>query len=104
VSPSVSGRVRTGERGGAVINAVLSVVVAILCLIGLFVYGIYWPGQFAARVPQTNMRDVERAVGKPLTITTNGEGSVKWDYTRWWSEPARVYFDTNGNFVRIFTD
>jgi len=50
------------------------------------------------------MQDVERSVGKPSHVSTNSEGIIKWDYTRWWSGTANVYFHTNGDFYRIFTE
>lgn len=84
--------------------AILFICFIVLTFIALFAYGQYWPRQFQARVPWTNMAGVERAVGRPLHISTNSDGSVKWDYTRWWSGRARVYFDTNGNYARTFTD
>ena len=69
-----------------------------------FVYGQHWPRWWQARVPVTNMGDVERSIGKPLHVVTNADGSILWDYTRWWSGTARVYFHTNGDFYRIFTE
>ena len=76
----------------------------ILGFLALIVYGQYWPKQWQARVPMTNTRGVEQAIGKPLKIVTNIDGTVLWDYTHWWSGSAKVYFTTNGEFYRIFTE
>jgi hypothetical protein len=92
------------QKGGSMLIIVGLVSCAITLVITLFAYGLYWPRQFQARVPRTNMSGVERAVGKPREVNTNTDGIVKWDYTHWWSGPARVYFATNGQFVRIFTE
>ena len=72
--------------------------------VGVFAYGQYWPRQWQARIPLTNMRDVEGNVGKPLHVSTNADGSIRWDYTHWWSGTAKVYFYTNGDFYRVFTE
>ena len=85
-------------------SAPLCICIVVFIFIALFAYGLHWPRQFQARVPRTNMSGVERAVGKPLHVSTNADGFVRWDYTRWWSGPARVYFDTNGNYVRTFIE
>src|SRR5688572_137758 len=84
----------------------VSVLILGLCLIfvSLFVWGIFWPRYWQARVPLTNMSDVEKKVGKPFQISTNSDGIIKWDYTLWWSGPAKVYFNTNGDVHRVFTD
>jgi hypothetical protein len=82
-------------------------VIFIACLLGaiaLICYGQYWPNTWQTRVPTTNMKEVERSVGKPSHVSTNKEGIIKWDYTRWWSRTASVYFHTNGDFYRIFTE
>ena len=93
------------QRGaGMLLEAVLFLCFIPLTFLALLLYGQYWPRQFQARVPWTNMTGVERAVGKPLHVSTNSDGSVRWDYTRWWSGTAKVYFDTNRNFSRIFTE
>ena len=84
---------------------ILAVIVACLVLaIGLFAYGRYWPKAWQTRVPWTTMQDVETRVGKPLHVSTNSDGSILWDYTHWWSGTAKVYFYTNGDFYRIFTE
>src|SRR5438105_3637495 len=83
---------------------IIAICLLTAAMLGLLAYGQYWPKRFQARVPWTNMAGVQRAVGKPLHVTTNTDGSVRWDYARWWSGRARVYFDTNGNYVRTFTD
>ena len=83
----------------------LSICCAVLAVIALFVYGHWWwPGRFQARVPWTNMAGVQRAVGRPAHVSTNSDGIVKWDYGRWWTGEGKVYFDTNGNYIRLFTD
>jgi len=87
----------------------MRVVIAICCVlfgaVALFVYGHWgWPGRFQVRVPMTNMAGVQRAVGRPVHVSTNSDGTVKWDYVRWWTGEANVYFDTNGNYIRTFTD
>jgi hypothetical protein len=77
----------------------------LLMLVALLIYGhSRYPGQFRKRVPWTNMDGVQRAVGKPVSVTTNIDGTIRWDYTHWWSGVAKVYFDTNGNYFRTFTD
>jgi hypothetical protein len=77
----------------------------LLAAIAFLAYGHWlWPKQFQTRVPMTNMAGVQRAVGRPARVSTNSDGTVKWDYGRWWTGAARVYFDTNGNYVRTFTD
>ena len=87
----------------------MRIVIAICCVlfgaVALFVYGHRcWPGRFQVRVPVTNMAGVQRAVGRPVHVSTNSDGTVKWDYGRWWTGEAKVYFDTNGNFIRTFTE
>jgi hypothetical protein len=95
----------SGKRGNTTGNVfLLTAFFVIVAFIALFAYGQYWPRKFQARVPWTNMRDVERAVGRPLHVSTNSEGVVEWDYTTWWSGRAEVYFNTNGNYVRTFTE
>ena len=76
----------------------------IIAAVPLFTYGQYWPKQWQERVPWTNMEDVQRAVGKPGKASPYTEGIVQWDYARWWSGTAKVYFETNGKFNRIFTE
>src|SRR5438270_11466817 len=88
----------------SLMRILLFICSVVLAFIGLFAYGQHWPRWFQTRVPWTNMSGVEQAVGKPLHISTNIDGAVTWDYTRWWSGRARVYFDTNGNYYRTFTD
>jgi len=85
-------------------RVILFICFAVVATLALFVYGQYWPRGFQARVPWTNMAGVQQAVGKPTHIKTNLDGSVLWDYTKFWSGTARVYFDTNGNYVRTFTE
>ncbi|HZR21524.1 MAG TPA: hypothetical protein VFE51_29855 [Verrucomicrobiae bacterium] len=87
----------------------MRVALAICCvffaLVTLLVYGRwFWPGHFLARVPMTNMAGVQRAVGRPVRVSTNSNGTVRWDYGRWWTGEGKVYFDTNGNYARTFTD
>ena len=89
---------------GILANTFLVIGLVLVAAIGLFVYGQRWPRQFQARVPSTNMTDVQQAVGKPVHAKTNGDGSVLWDYTKFWSGTARVYFNTNGNYIRTFTE
>jgi len=86
------------------IRFVASLGVCAAIAVALFAYGQYWPLRWQARIPMTNMRDVEASVGKPLHVSTNAHGSIEWDYTRWWSGTAKVYFHTNGAFYRIFTE
>ena len=52
------------------------------------------------------MREVEIAEGKPVKVRSypTPPGVVEWDYTHWWSGKAKVYFDTNGNYFRTFTE
>ena len=77
----------------------------IMALIALLAYGhYYYPEHFQKRVPWTNMKGVQQAVGKPIRTSPYPDGTIRWDYTHWWSGEARVYFDTNGNYVRTFTD
>ena len=77
----------------------------IIALIALLAYGYYYyPQHLQKRVPSTNMKGVQAVVGKPVCIRTNPDGTIRWDYTHWWSGTARVYFDTNGNYFRTFTD
>jgi hypothetical protein len=84
---------------------VLAIITLCLVLaVGFFGYGQRWPRSWQARVPETNMRDVEARVGKPWHVSTNSDGSIGWDYTHWWSGTAIVYFHTNGDFYRIFTE
>ncbi len=84
---------------------IFAVILGLLVLaIAFLVYGLHWPRWWQARVPWTNMRDVEASVGKPLQVSTNSDGSIGWDYTHWWSGTAVVYFHTNGDFYRIFTE
>src|SRR5436189_2601107 len=92
------------ERSGVLFAAVSLFIMTIVCVFGLFVYGQYWPRRCQDGVPMTNMREVSTAVGLPLRVSTNADGIVRWDYTHWWSGTAKVYFDTNGNFHRIFTE
>jgi len=83
--------------------AIIFVVCAVIA-VALFAYGQYRPRQWQAQIPRTNMRDVEASVGKPLHVSTNADGSVRWDYTRWWTGTAQIYFYKNGDFYRIFTE
>jgi hypothetical protein len=74
-------------------------------IIVLIAYGhIRWSMRFQARVPMTNTAGVQRAVGRPVKVSTNLDGTVKWNYRRWWTGEGRVYFDTNGNYIRTFID
>jgi hypothetical protein len=82
----------------------LVVLLVVIPLAALIAYGFQWPAKFQARVPYTNMQDVLRTVGSPRQIRTNLDGTVTWDFTHWWSGPALVYFRTNGDFYRIFTE
>jgi hypothetical protein len=50
------------------------------------------------------MRDVERVLGRPVSVSSYPDGTVRWDYTHWWSGTARVYFKTNGEYFRTFTE
>jgi hypothetical protein len=76
-----------------------------IALVALLAYGYYYyPQLFQKHVPWTNMKGVQEALGKPVCISTNPEGTIRWDYTHWWSGTARVYFDTNGNYFRTFTE
>jgi hypothetical protein len=80
----------------------------LLLLLGfvlLIAYGLgEYPKRFQARVPMTNMRDVERVLGRPVSVSSYPDGTVRWDYTHWWSGTARVYFKTNGEYFRTFTE
>jgi hypothetical protein len=83
----------------------LSICCGLIAVIALAIYGHwFWPDHFQARVLMTNMAGVQRAVGRPVHVSTNADGTVKWDYGRWWRGEGKVYFDTNGNFIRVFTD
>jgi hypothetical protein len=95
---------QTEGRLNTIVEIIVSLGLMIVIFLALVVYGQYWPRQWQKRVPMTNMRGVERAIGKPLKIVTNIHGTVLWDYTRWWSGSAKVYFKTNGDFYRIFTE
>jgi len=68
------------------------------------VYGVPWAARFQRKVPTGTMSAVQRAVGSPIRCWTNVDRSVTWDYTRWWSLPARVHFGTNGIVSRVFTE
>jgi hypothetical protein len=92
------------RAGDFAANVLVVLTICLILFVTLIVYGFYWPKTWKNRVPMTNMRDVERSVGKPLHVTTNMDGTIQWDYTRWWSGTARVYFYTNENFCRIFTE
>ena len=71
----------------------------------LLTYGhYYYPQRFQKRVAWTNLIAAQQTVGKPVRTSTNPDGTVCWDYTHWWSGVARVYFDTNGNYFRTFTE
>jgi len=50
------------------------------------------------------MKAVQDAVGKPVRQWTNMDGSITWDYTHWWSMPARVHFHSNGIVSRVFVE
>lgn len=83
----------------------LGFLAPIFALVALLTYGhYYYPDHFQRRAPMTNMSAVRGAVGKPVRVSTNTVGTVRWDYTHWWSGEAKVYFDTNGNYIRTFTD
>ncbi|MBK7999013.1 MAG: hypothetical protein IPK15_09940 [Verrucomicrobia bacterium] len=84
---------------------IFAVIAGLLVLaIALFAYGQHWPRRWQTRVPSTNMSDVQARVGTPLNVSTNSDGSILWDYTHWWSGTARVYFHSNGDFHRVFTE
>jgi hypothetical protein len=92
------------ERLSTIVDVILLIGLVIVALLALLAYGQYWPSQWQARVPRTNTRGVERAVGRPSRVSTNIDDSVMWDYTHWWSGTAKVYFTTNGDYYRIFTE
>ena len=92
------------SEAGFILRVVSLLVLGLCVVVALIVYGQFWPRRWQARVPMTNTRDVERSVGKPIRVTIHGDGSIQWDYTHWWSGTAHVYFHTNGNFYRIFTE
>lgn len=77
----------------------------LLAFVLLIAYGVgEFPKRFQARVPMTNMRDVERILGRPVSISPYSDGIICWDYTHWWSGTAKVYFKTNGDYYRTFTE
>jgi len=74
-------------------------------LVLFLAYGqIEYPKHFQANVPMTNMQDVESLFGKPVSISSYADGTICWNYTHWWSGTAKVYFKTNGDFYRTFTE
>jgi len=88
----------------AISPSLLFLILIIVAFVAFLAYGQLWSRRFEARVPLTTMNQVELAVGKPGRISTNSDGFVVWNYTRWWSGTAKVYFDTNGIVYRIFTE
>jgi hypothetical protein len=86
-------------------DVVLCLLLLILGLVLLVAYGLSeYPKRFQTRLPMTNMRDVERVFGRPVSISNYPDGTILWDYTHWWSGTAKVYFETNGNYHRTFTE
>src|SRR4051812_43203144 len=92
------------REAGFILRVIALPILSLGIAVALFIYGQYWPRRWQARLPMTNMRDVERSVGKPLRVQMYGDCSKRWDYTHWRSGTAHVYFHTNGNFRRIFTE
>jgi len=83
----------------------LCAIALVACVIASIAYGHYcYPEHFQKRVPLTNMKGMQKAFGKPVCISTNPDGTIRWDYTHWWTGVASVYFDTNGNYFRTFRD
>jgi|SRR6185312_833183 len=86
-------------------DAIFCILLLVLGLVLLLAYGLAeYPKHFQARVPMTNMRDVERVFGKPVSIFTNTDGTIGWDYTHWWTGTAKVYFESDGTYHRTFTE
>jgi len=85
-------------------DVIFCILLVILGLVLLLSYGLAeYPKRFQARVPLTNMRDVENVFGRPVSVFTNSDGTIGCDYTHWWSGTAKVYFETNGTYHRTFT-
>ena len=86
-------------------DLILCLLLFILGSVLFLAYGHFeYPKQFQAQVPMTNMGDVERVLGRPVSVFTFPDGTIKWDYTHWWSGEAKVYFKTDGTYYRTFTD
>lgn len=84
--------------------AIFCLTFILLFVFGLLAYGhFYMPPRWQARVPWTNMRDVEVRVGKPSLVVSNDD-IICWDYSHWWSGTMKVYFYTNGDFHHYFTE
>jgi hypothetical protein len=92
------------RESGFFANALSVLCSVLLTAIALFAYGQHRSQKFQALAPWTNMTGVQQAVGKPTYIKTNVDGTVLWDYTKFWCGTARVYFVTNGYYVRTFTE
>lgn len=83
-----------------------------LCIvggIGLYVaflaYSRGYGERFSKRTQSfRTMNEFRGAVGAPVTVYTNRDGTVTWDYTHSWTATAKVYFYTNGELYRVFTD
>src|SRR5437870_2009608 len=92
----------------AACESAIVVALLLICIIGLsgatlMIWGRGFGDRFLQRVGSlATMQDINRAVGAPNRVSTNYAGMVMWDYTRWWSATAKVYFDTNGIVYRVF--
>jgi hypothetical protein len=77
----------------------------VLGMVLLFVYGHFgYLRRFETKLPMTNMRDVERVFGRPVSVFSLSDGTIRWDYSHWWSGTAKVYFKTDGSYYRTFTE
>lgn len=104
-------KIKQRTSGGIGANSVFVLMLAsalLIVLVGfaafLLFYGAGWSDRFGKKIPLTTMNGVRIAVGEPKHYWTNTDGSITWDYTRWWSSSARVYFNSNGTVTRVFTD
>jgi hypothetical protein len=79
-------------------------LLAALGFAAFFYYSWGWSERFLApiRVGMSTIQ-VQRLVGPPPDVRRNS-GLETWDYTRFWSRDARVYFDTNGVVWAVETD
>src|SRR2546429_9988832 len=93
------------EKSGVLLNMILLLCLTAIGFAALWCYRLGPGGRFSTRVNSlTTMDQVQHAVGQPVRVSTNNDGSVTWDYTHLWSATAKIYFESNGVVHRIFTE
>ena len=86
-------------------KAGIALLGALLLYFAFVFYSMSWSERLLRPVTKgMSQADVRSLVGAPIAEIRRDNGTLVWDYDKWFWTDAVVYFDTNGLVSAIETD